>query len=482
MGFSFRSVDSTGKKISPMSGVIKWTFEDIGQKTGIARRMRRNVLANRMSPPEKRRTPFSPQPGSYKLPSIMGKTLFWYITREVLVPFGMGLFVFTFVLLMFQILKLTEMVVSYGVSVWTVCKIMAYILPPFFVFTVPMSFLLGVMLAISRLSSDSEFTAIKASGISLYQMLPPVMMMAFGAYLVSAFLTVYGEPWGKQSFKIMLAELGRRKATIGITERIFNDQFNNMIMYVNEVEPGTGELKQVFIADEREKNNTSVVIASHGTIVSSEQDNALVLALKDGSIHRMPPENRIDYENVRFGAYDILIDMNSPEDEDESEKTYLEMNLTELKHQIAVLKAQKNDYMYRRAWTEYHRKFAFPFSCLVFGIVGLTLGINPPRSGRSRGFTVAIMVIAIYYLLFRGGENMGWKAVAHPAVCMWMPNTVLLIFGLVLLHKKANEIPIKSIDWLMYQWEKIGMWIEQRLNLKFKLVQRFDDDENKDES
>jgi len=408
----------------------------------------------------------------------MGKTLFWYVVREIVVPFMLGLFIFTFVLLMFQILKLTELVVSYGVAVLDVLKILSYILPPFFVFTVPMSFLLGVMLAVSRLSSDSELTAIKASGIGLYQLLPPVMLLAVIAYFVSAFLTLYAEPWGKQSFKQTLLDLGKKKAMIGITERIFNDQFKDMVMYVSRMDPVTSELKDVFIADERMKNSPSITVAANGKIISSSDETALVLSLNDGAIHRSPLDNALHYETIRFGKYDIRIDLTPKEDEDEGGKTYLEMTLPELKKFIRQIKNKGDQYMFRRAWTEYHRKFSFPFACFVFGILGLPLGINPPRSGRSRGFTMAIIIISIYYLLFRMSENMSWNSVLHPILFIWMPNAVLLLSGLILLQKKANETPIKSLDFISYQWEKVLMALEPKL--KVKLLHRPEDEKEEE--
>ena len=116
----------------------------------------------------------------------------------------------------------------------------------------------------------------------------------------------------------------------------------------------------------------------------------------------------------------------------------------------------------RRAWVEFHRRFSFPFACFFFALIGLPLGVAPPRSGKSRGFTIAIVVLCVYYLLFRVGENLGWKGILHPLIVMWIPNLVLAGFGIFLIVKKANETPIRSFEFLAYQFERASRFINRK--------------------
>ena len=125
----------------------------------------------------------------------MKRTLFRYILFEVLGPFIVGLVILSFVLLMFQLLKLTELIVSYGVAVGDIGLLLLYIFPPFFTFTIPMSFLLAVLLAVSRLSSDSEITALKAGGVGLKQLYPPIFVLSLAMVALTAFLALYADPW-----------------------------------------------------------------------------------------------------------------------------------------------------------------------------------------------------------------------------------------------------------------------------------------------
>lgn len=394
----------------------------------------------------------------------MIKILDRYIAWEVVTPFFMGVFIFTFVLLMFQILKLAEMVVNYGVALSEVALIIGYVLLPFLVFTVPMAFLLAVMLGINRLSADSELAAIKASGISLFRITPPVLVLAILASMLTFGLTLFAEPWGKASFKKLLFELGRKKATLGITEREFNTDFSDLVIFVNKVRPETNTLEGVFIADERNDDVHNIIIAKKGRFYSEKDSMRLVLQLENGSIHRRQETGEI-YENAAFARYDVSLDFTEAMGGIDNKKSYLEMGLFELSAHVDKLRSEnKDDFNTRRAWVEYHRRFAFPFACVVFAFIGIPLGISPPRSGRSRGFSVALGVMSSYYLMFRVGENLGWKGIVHPAVVMWAPNILLLTLGIWLLYKKANELPIKSLDFLMAQPIRIALFVKRKFS------------------
>ena len=380
-----------------------------------------------------------------------------YLTKEVLVPFALGLFIFTFVLLMFQILKITEMVVNYGIPIGDVIKVLMYILPPFLVFSVPMAFLLAVILGVGRLSSDSELMAMKASGISLAQLYPPVLVLSLLAYAASAFLSLEADPWGKQNFKRMLYEVGRKNATLGLKQQIFNDRFENLVIYVDDIDPATQSLTGVFIVDERNPEVPNIIIAQSGQLASGETASRLVVHLVNGSIHRTLVDPTT-YENAHFERYDIVLDFAKAVQDDTYKKTYLEMTLPELRAYIADMKKSGEDpYQMRRAWTEYHKKFAFPFACVVFGLMAVPMGVSPPRSGRGQGFTMAIVILGAFYLMFRLGETLSWKAVVHPMAAMWAPNAIFAVLGSYFLWRKSKEKPI----WVMEKLDQLTEYVKR---------------------
>src|SRR5262245_57781188 len=106
----------------------------------------------------------------------MGKILHRYIFREVVTPFLLGLGIFTFVLLIARLLKLIEMVVNRGLPATQILELLGYLLPAFLEVTVPMAMLLAILIAFGRLSADSEMVAMRSSGLSIYQLAPPVAL------------------------------------------------------------------------------------------------------------------------------------------------------------------------------------------------------------------------------------------------------------------------------------------------------------------
>ncbi len=101
-----------------------------------------------------------------------------YIIKELIPPFLLGLLLFTFVLLLNRIFKLTELIVTKGVPFTEVLRLVSYIMPSFLTLTIPMSLLLGALVAFGRLSTDSELVALKATGFSLYRLMAPVIALA----------------------------------------------------------------------------------------------------------------------------------------------------------------------------------------------------------------------------------------------------------------------------------------------------------------
>src|SRR5262250_972176 len=155
----------------------------------------------------------------------MTKILHRYVFRDILVPFGFGLSVFTGILLIARLLRLIELVVTRGVPVVNILKLLSYILPAFLEVTVPMAMLLAILVAFGRLSADSEMVALRSSGLSLYQLVPPVAMFVVLAMVATAGLSIWARPWGNRSLRSALFEIARTRASACIKPQIFNDDF-----------------------------------------------------------------------------------------------------------------------------------------------------------------------------------------------------------------------------------------------------------------
>ena len=310
-----------------------------------------------------------------------------YILREILVPFGLGLAVFTLILLIARILTLVEMVLNRGVPLLEVLKLFSYILPAFLEVTVPMALLLAVIVAFGRLSSDSEIVALKTSGVSLYQLTRPVALFAVVVYVIALALSLYARPWGNSLLRDGLYEIAKTRASAGIKEKVFTDDFSGLVIYVDRIEPPGNTLRGILISDTRDPTQRNTVFAEVGLLVPNEALHMLVLRLLGGTIHAFYPKDR-SYHRTEFSIYDISLDLNTalakmhPREKDPSE-----MTLSELEAATAA-KHTAGQPAYSEA-VEVQRKFSIPFACLAFAAIGVPLGIRPSRSARSRRLILA---------------------------------------------------------------------------------------------
>jgi lipopolysaccharide export system permease protein len=393
----------------------------------------------------------------------MNRTLYIYLLKETIPAFLLGLFGFTLVLLTGRILQLTELFVNKGVPLGYILHLLYLLLPQFLTLTIPMATLLSVLLTFHRLSSDNEITALKASGISLYQMIPPILVFAFITYAVTTLLSLYSVPRANEASRALLYEVASTKANAGVRERVFNDDFDGLVLYIEQVKPKTLSWENVFISDSRNPAEVHTIFAREGEVLSDPQALALTLRLKNGSIHKLGKDPQA-YQKVEFNTYDLRLHLKTGlQGKKTEEKHPADMTLGELIRSIHSLKAKTADT--KTQWVKVHEKFSIPFACLVFGIIAVPLGLQSKvsRGSKSRGLSWSIGILLIYYLLSSAGTSLAERGTVLLEVGMWAPNLIFLILGIHLLVKAANESPVllfvwvqKGIEWLRLKRQQGG--------------------------
>jgi lipopolysaccharide export system permease protein len=374
----------------------------------------------------------------------MRKITYLYIVKETLPIVLISLLTFTLILLMDKILKLIELIIS-GVSFSKILMLLFFISPSFLIFTIPMAFLLGTLLSFGRLSGDSEITAFKASGVSLYQLFFPISILSICAYLLTTFLVFFGLPWGNQGFMATLYQIAQSKANIEIKERVFNDMFSGLVVYVDKVPIQGKKMEGILIYDERDKEKVHTIFAKEGFLVNNPETQEVILRLLHGDIHRFESKTKV-YQKMKFDTYDLRLEL---------EKTFAawgarlkeqEMSVDEIKEKIRKMKTYGLDTTSQEV--ELHKRYAIPFTCIVFGLIGVPLGIQPRRSGRSYGFILSIFIIMMYYISLTTSEILAMQKTLPPSLAGWTPNLLFFGLGVYLLVKAANESPFKPLVWL----------------------------------
>jgi lipopolysaccharide export system permease protein len=363
----------------------------------------------------------------------MKKILHLYIFREITAPFLLGFAVFTIVLLTGKMLNLAEMVITKGMPVSDILRLIIYMLPSFCVVTIPMAFLLALLLAFGRLSADSEITALKASRISLYELLPPVTLFAAILFAVTMFMTVYALPWGNSSFKAFLYDVIKARITLSLKDKVFNDNVPGVVLYMDEYDQKRHFMSDVLIYDDRKSDDPVTIFAKTGAIATEPQKKEIRLSLKDGSIHRNAALS--DYRLIEFSRYDMSINLNNTSPGVSTDEQ--DMSFSELRRNIG--NSDTDTASRRSLQMEFHKRLSLPFACFVFIVLGIPLGLQNQRAGKAAGFSIGIGAIIFNYILFSIGKNLGQKGLLNPALAMWMPNLILLCIGLYLFKKTADE-------------------------------------------
>ena len=373
------------------------------------------------------------------MPSIRLKILNGYVFRELFSPFLVSLLIFSMILLMGRTLKFSDLLINKGLALLDLGQLITYIFIPFLVYIIPMSVLLSVLLALGRLSVDNEITSMKSSGISLYQLIVPVGAFSFIAFCLTGIIIIYAYPWGFASLREFAYKIARTSSEIGLQERVFNDSFDGMIIYVDKISVRGGSIQGIFISDGRDPAISTTILAREAFIESDPAALSINMRLYNGQFHRVSN----DLETIQMGnfdTYDIVLDLKSAFGELKKKKRkYREMSLSEMIRSLKMSGMQKQEL--NEIKIEYHKKFAIPFASFVFGLIGIPLGIRKIRGGKSYGFTISLIVILAYYLLMLMAETLAKNSMLIPLVAMWLPNAVLGTLGLVLMRAAARETP-----------------------------------------
>ena len=374
----------------------------------------------------------------------MTKIIYRYILKEITHPFILALFVATFVLMMGRILQLMELVINKGVGLWDISKLIFFMMPTLLLFTIPLALLIAILMGMGRLSRDNELTVMKSAGLSLYQLSRPVFSLAVVAFILSTVTSLFLLPQGTQATKNLLLDLVRQKASAGIKEKVFNDDFNGIVLYADRI-PIDGEFMEgVLLFDDRIQSEPSTIIARKGYLVAAPDSPAVTLRLENGSIHSVNP-NLKNYKKIDFSTYDVSLELQTDMEDAKkfATKKLQEMTFLEMVRQIRDTVKPMPALKIREMKIELNKRLAIPVSCLIFALVGMPLGITPGRSARLRGFTTALAVVVSYYLLTLSGTALGETGRLSPTVGAWVPNAVFAAAGLILFIRKAEE---KSLD------------------------------------
>ena len=364
-----------------------------------------------------------------------------YVLKEMLAPFSINVLVFTFLFLMTELIKITNWIVNYNLSIFSVLTLIFFSMPWFLMFIIPMSVMLAVVLTFLRMSADNEIVALKSCGLSVYGLLPPVLIFSLAGFFVTLFMTLYGVPKAKATIEDMVLEMAAANVDIGLKERTFNDAFKNVMLYVNKIDLGQKKLIDIFIEDKRQRDIISTVVAPEGRLFSEPGKLIFHMVLSNGTIHQTNLKKRTA-NSIHFDTYNLSLDLKKElENVEEREKDREEMSIAEL--QQVINESTEKDKDYYKAQIVIHRRFSFPVACLALGLLAFPLGIQSKSGKRSSGLILCLFFFLFYYLLLTAGYTLGKKGIYPPVIGMWLPNLTMASIGLYFLFQTTKERTLK---------------------------------------
>lgn len=370
------------------------------------------------------------------------KTLISYLISEILPPFFLGLLAFTFILLIGRLLKLIELVISRGVPALQVGKLLSLIMPTFLELTVPMAFLLAILLGLGRMASDQELLAMKASGVSPLQILWPIAGLSVIISILTLVMTLYARPTANAALKKELFSIAKSRVGTALKEKVFNDDFPKILIYIEEIIPPGNTAQGIFIIDTRDRVREDIIIGKVARITTDDATNTLALRLFDGSIYERE-KNRPGFSQTRFNIYDFKFDL----DELVGPMRQKEAGPKEIPSK-ALIKTiedkQRGGGKSIPERMELHHRIAFGFVPLVFGVLGVALALLPraSRASRSWGFMLCLFWLLAYYVLVSLGKALGDKGHLQPVVALWLPNLTLSCIAWAFFRKAMRESPL----------------------------------------
>jgi LPS export ABC transporter permease LptG/LPS export ABC transporter permease LptF len=351
---------------------------------------------------------------------------------EMLSSTLLGTVLFTFVLFLNRVSKLFEQLVRGSASVETVGYLFSLLLPPALTFTIPVGILVGTLIALSRMSADSEITALRASGVSSRRLVFPVLTLAFVGTLLTAAASMWLTPLSiRQTYKV-LNHIAAAQLTAEIQPHVFEEQFPNTILYVGDVEPGPiVRWRKVFLADiappDQRKpgpndpgDAPSITIASEAIAVPDLERNRLQLSMVNGSTHTIG-KDPTQYYSTSFGKGEQVLEA--------SQRIELRPRIQFTTMDTGPLWREAQKSVEPRI--EFHQRLVLPLACMLLALVALPLGVSTRKGGKSSAFVLTVGIALLYHTSLITLIGLARQGTLPVAVALWIPNIVLLIIGII---------------------------------------------------
>ena len=364
----------------------------------------------------------------------MPRLLYTYLASQFLAPFYASLLILTSVLFLSRLIPILDIILDYGIGMSDFLRLFAYFTPKLLLFALPMASMMGVIIGTTRLTNDNETMVLKSSGISLYKMLPPVIVIALCGALITGYFSIHLIPVGNQAKAQLLFQLAKKKVDRSLHEKKFSESLGDMVLYTDNRNPQTQQWEGIYVSDLRDRQNPLTIIARTGTITADINKGSLTLLLNEGSMHR-------NHDNVNqtigFKHYVLDVPVEAPRKNPLAKAGRPNMTQAQLRQE--AVKLGKDTKAGASLLIEFHKRLVLPVGCFILTILGFPLGLLAGPRQKAIGIPLGLLIFILYYALLTAGQSFSESLVLPVGPAMWMPNVVFFLFTLFFINSVARE-------------------------------------------
>ncbi len=339
------------------------------------------------------------------------------VLREFALPFIFSIVSLSFLFLFAKLFSYLQLLLIAGITPLEFVRFTLLLIPMFLAVLVPISVMIGVLVAFIRLSQDCEAIALFSCGIGPKQILYPLGLIAIGAMISCLFIYATVVPYAKRQIRMFKNEITEKGFMRGLPEKHFFSPQPNFTFYINSSYKKGRKFKGIFIRDSRDPDLTYYILARKGHLSIEPSAKQVVLNLFDGKLVRIS-EDFSELDRISFKRY--LLSLASKEGRKGLRKG--EMSIAQL---WAAIHDRKTDEKHRRKYAiELNKRFGIPFGALVITFLSAPLGIFFGRTGMAAGVFAGVASFLAYYMAIIAGSSLAMNGIIAPALGIWIPNVL----------------------------------------------------------
>jgi len=373
-----------------------------------------------------------------------------HVLKEVLVSTALAMGLFVFVLLLGNAMRdIAELVAAGKLDFWVFLKLMGLLIPYVAAYALPLGVLTGTLMALGRLSSQQEITAMKSSGISLYQIASSVFVISFIGMIVGVVVNLHYAPQSRLAYKQLMVSAISENPIGFIEERRFIREFPGYVIYMGDRDGPLMKDFWIWELDD-EKRVKLFLRAKEGEINFDKTNNALVLTLRDGTAEQRDDsgsEGLADepMRSLFFGELPIELPMGKIFGEKSQRQARIkEMTFSQLMVKRDLALAEETEaaegISKNRMKVQMHmqKSFAMAFSVFSLAIFGVPLAIQVGRKESYANLAMAPIIAMTYYFLIITVSGLQVARALRPDLLIWLPNLIFQAVGFYLIQR-ANR-------------------------------------------